>query len=413
VPYLFWALLALASLTRAIARAEPRRLRRVAVFAALSVATKDQGYALFALGMPLALASWFAFDIWPRENAKALAKEVGVAAAIGAGLLLVLDGAVFNPSGFRARLAFLSGPASQPHANYSADPLGRLYVTLDSVAKWNEHYPLILAPLVVVGLAVAALTRDGRRRAAALVPMLAAISFTLAFNCVARRTEHRFLMPQMVLWSVYGGIGLETLLAAAAKRRDMLVVARLAVAAAFAYGLFRCAAIDANLLLDPRYDAEAWLEGHTARGDVVEVEGKSVYLPRLPAKAHVVHIGRDPIATRNPILGAEEKVDRLDDVAARAPRFIVVNFAYAAQSFDSAPPGASTSGRVPSGWQTSKSRDSDASSFFHGLFDGRIGYRVAHISTWTSELWPRIDLHASISRDIFIFERSSDLTPAK
>jgi Dolichyl-phosphate-mannose-protein mannosyltransferase len=405
VPYLFWALLALLELTRAIARAEPRRLRRVAAFAAMSVATKDQGYALFVLGTPLALGCWAFVDPWPRRNLRALGKELAIAVAIGAAILLVVDGALVNPSGFRARLAFLSGPASQPHAYYSADLAGRLRVLGDSVARFGQHYPWAFAPLVVAGLARAAKVAERPARVAALVPLFAIASFTVAFNCVARRAEHRFLMPQMVLWAFYAGLGLDALLGVTA--RPWRGGARAAAAAAFAWAAFRCADVDANLLLDPRYDAEAWLGEHAVAGDVVEVHGNSVYLPRMPAQAHVVRVGTDPARGRNPILGAEEKEDALGNLAARAPRFIVVSHGYAQHFLDDGSGDAPSFGRIRSVKQVATGTDGDAATFFRQLFAGRLGYTKAHVSTWASAFWPRLDIHGSLGEDVSVFEKEA------
>ena len=264
VPYVFWAALALLALARTVARSEPRRLRQFAAFAALSIASKDQGYALFVLGAPLALASWALLDRWPRVIARTLAKELVIGAAIGAAILLVVDGALVNPSGFRARLAFLSGPASQPHAYYSADLAGRLRVLGDCAEHFGEHYPWAFAPLALVGLVRAARLPRSAVRAAALVPMFAIVSFALAFNCVARRTEHRFLMPQMVLWAVYAGIGLDRLFAVRARAPMWRGVAFAATITAFAFALFRCADVDANMVLDPRYDTAACSRSHAS-----------------------------------------------------------------------------------------------------------------------------------------------------
>ena len=310
-----------------------------------------------------------------------------------------------NPSGFRARLAFLSGPASQPHAYYSADLAGRLRVLGDCAEHFGEHYPWAFAPLALVGLVRAARQPRSAARAAALVPMFAIVSFALAFNCVARRTEHRFLMPQMVLWAVYAGIGLDWLLAVRARAPMWRGLVFATTVTAFTFALFRCAAVDANMVLDPRYDTEAWLREHAAAGDVIEVHGNSVYLPRFPASAHVVRVGPEPAHGRNPILGAEEKEDALGNLAARAPRFIVVSNGYAQHFLDDGGHQAPSFGRIRSAKQVATGTDADAATFFRQLFAERLGYARAHVSTWTSELWPRLDIHGSLAEDVSIFER--------
>jgi hypothetical protein len=403
VPYLFWAVLALLVLVRAMARGEPRRLRAVGALAALAVASKDQSYALFALGVPLAVGLGAAFGAWRDLAPRALLRELGLAVGLGAAILAVVDWAVFNPSGFLARLRFLVGPATAPYAYYSADALGRAYALADSVRRFGEHYPLALAPLAVAGLVRAATLAEGRVRGAALVPACAIVSYTLLFNCVARRTEQRFLLPQTVLWAPYAGIGMDSLIAWAQGRKPLAALVWAACGGILAWGAFRCADVDANLILDPRYDAEAWLAQHVASGDVLEVHGKSVYLLRPPPQAHVVRVGPEPVGGRNPLFGAEERQDALGNIASRAPRWIVVNEVYAWQYLDHGP--AATIGRVHSGTQLMASENVDAARFFQGLLDGSLGYRMAHRSAWSSTFWPRLDTHGSLGREVWVFER--------
>ena len=328
VPYLFWGCLGLLALVRAIARHEPRRLRTVAIMAVLAVGTKDQAYAMFLLGAPLSLALWVLSDGWARANVRGILKEIAIAAAIGTLLFLVVDGVLVNPSGFRARMAFLAGPASQDFAHYSNDALGRALVTKDTILLFDRYYPKIFGVLVVLGLGMHVLQRGDRpKRLAGMVPLFAAISFTVLFNWVARRTEHRFLLPQMVLWSVYAGIALEPLVFGFRGWRRL--VAHGIVSTGFALAIFACAAVDANLLLDPRYDAEAWLGANVAAGDTVEVYGLNVYMPRFPPQARVVRVGHEPVDRRNPLPGVEEVQDRFGRARERAPRFIVVSQGWA------------------------------------------------------------------------------------
>lgn len=283
VPYLFWGCLALLALVRAVVRHEPRRLRSWALYAALAVGTKDQAYALFLLAAPAGLALWLALDPWAKKSARAVLREAAVAAAIAVGLLLVVDGVVFNPGGFRERVRFLLGPASQAYAQYTDDWAGRWDVVRDLASRFGLFYPW--AFLVLVGLGLVAVLDDDRRDrsrlVAGLLPLLVAVSFTLAFNCIARRTDHRFALPQTVLAGVYGGVGLDALVFRL-RAPPARWLARLAAAAAFAVALFGAADVDANLLLDPRYDAEAWLRAHAAPSDTIETYGLNVYMPRFP-----------------------------------------------------------------------------------------------------------------------------------
>ncbi|HEX7666925.1 MAG TPA: glycosyltransferase family 39 protein, partial [Polyangiaceae bacterium] len=366
-PYTFWACFSLLELVRVIANDEPRRLRRVAIFGALAVATKDQAYAIFVLSIPLALVGWSLTSTFPRANARAVVRELAIAAGVGLVLLLFVDGALLNPSGFRERVAFLTGPASQPYAYYSADLHGRSLAAWDSLVKFPSYYPILYALPITFGLA-RLVSLEKRSRIVALVPLFAIVSFTLFFNCVARRTEHRFLLPQMTLWGAYAGIGADWMLSLGpeiAKR-----VTRVVLAGAVMWGAFLAVDVEANLLLDPRYDAEEWLRANVKSGETIEVHGKNVYLPRFPPQAHVVRVGLDPAGSRNPLPGVEEKEDKFTDIAARHPEWIVVDEGFGGQIVRDAHASENTSGRVFSQMQLATKENADITTFFTGLIAG-------------------------------------------
>jgi 4-amino-4-deoxy-L-arabinose transferase-like glycosyltransferase len=405
VPYLFWSSLALLALVRAMARHEPRRLRAMAVLAVLAIGTKDQAYAIFLVGAPVALAAWFALDAWARRNVRAIAKETALAVGIAVVLLAIADAVVFNPSGFRARVVFLLGPASQNYAHYSNDWVGRLDVVEDFFTRFGIYYPRVFALFVVGGLVAhfAWQRRDRPRLAAGLVPMLAAISFTAAFNCIARRTDHRFLMPQAVLEAVYGGMAVEAVVYGF-KRASIAWTARAAVAVSFAVAIFEALDVDANLLLDPRYEAERWMAANVPRGETIETYGLNVYMPRFPPQARVARVGPDASDHRNPLPGVEEVVDAYGNAGARRPRFIVVSSGWVWRYLLD-PAVYAKEGRVLPPTQIENGSDHAATAYFKRLCAGMVGYRLAHKATWRDGLWPPLDIHAATSREIWIYER--------
>jgi hypothetical protein len=406
VPYLFWSSLALLAFVQAIARREPRRLRRAAVLAVLAIGTKDQAYALFLFGAPAALAAWFAMDAWARSHARTIAKETAWAIGIALALFVVVDAVVFNPSGFRARVAFLLGPASQNYAHYSNDWVGRLDVIEDFFTRFEVYYPRVFALFVVGGLVAHFVwqRRDRARLAAGLVPLLATISFTLAFNCIARRTDHRFLMPQAVLEAVYGGMAVEALVFGIG-RAIAAWPARLAVAASFAVAAFDALNVDANLLLDSRYDAERWMAANVREGETIETYGLNVYMPRFPPQAHVVRVGPDANDHRSPLPGVEEVTDAYGNARARRPRYIVVSSGWVWRYLLDPAYFATTEGRVLPQTQIENGSDREATGYFKGLTTGQRGYRLAHQAAWSSKVWRPLDIHAATSREIWIYER--------
>lgn len=406
VPYLFWSCLSLLFFARAMARREPRWLRWAFVLAALAIGTKDQAYALFVLAVPAAMLLWLTTDDWAREHRSEIGRELAKSVAVALGILLLVDGALVNPSGFAARLRFLVGPASQNHAGYAKTMDGTLLVVRDSILHFTRYYPAAFAPLVLAGVAVS-FRREGSSggRVARYLPLLFAISFTIAFNCVARRTEHRFLLPQMMLIGVYAGFAIDTLIALAGTWRRRLVYPLLAVA--FAVAMFECLAVDAALLLDPRYDAEKWVATHVNAADVIETYGNNVYLPRFPESARVTRVGPEPPETRSPLPGVAEVQDEYGAVARRRPKWIIVSEAwvwrYMFDQTETGKGGPSVSNQLLA-WHS----DAAACRYFKELHQGQRGYHLAHLAGWQSSVWPRVDIHSSTTREIRIFERDDD-----
>lgn len=425
VPYIFFGTLMLLELVRALARREPRRLRRAAVFAVLGVGTKDQAYALFLAALPVAVVLYFALDAWARRNARAIAREAAIATGTAIGVFLVTDAVIFNPTGFRARVKFLLGPASQDFVHYTADWAGRRLVVEDILHAFHRYYPAPFAALGLLGIALAVRAARagvgvdgdevpafeaeggdgggrGGRVVAALLPMLFALSFTACFNCIARRTDHRFALPQHVLLAVYVGVAAATLWSARVKAAALAL--RALLVASFAKAAFDAASIDAALVLDPRYEAEAWLEEHARPGDLVETYALNVYLPRFPAKTRVIRVGPGPADKRNPLPDVTEVQDAYGNVAARRPRFIVVSQGWVWRYLLD-PEQHMEPGRVLPPTQKSTGSEADGSRFFRGLVEGRQGYREAFKARWTSKIFPRLDLHASTGQEVWIYER--------
>jgi hypothetical protein len=356
--------------------------------------------------MPCVLV-WWAVERRRAGRLNELLRETAWLVGIGVFLVLLFDGALFNPTGFAARVRFLTGPASQDFAQYSKDWPGRIAAFHDAVTFLPNHYPVALAPVFALGVVLAFARSRGRERIAAMVPVFAILSFTLAFNCVARRVEERFMLPQMQLLAVYGGVAVAGLLelAPVARSRALTWVVRVGAGACVLSGLRLSAIVIATMLGDARYDAEAFMREHVRPGEVIEVYGSNVYLPRFPAGAVVERVGSGPVTSRNPMPDIVEKQDQLGAVAARSPRWIVVSTGYAWRFLRETE--GEESGHVLPESQRMSLADADATSHMRALFAGAAGYRVAHIAHYAGHppLLPPHPLHASLACDVWIFER--------
>jgi hypothetical protein len=233
---------------------------------------------------------------------------------------------------------------------------------------------------------------------AGLLPVFALLSFTLCFNFAALRSDDRFLLPQAVLSCVYIGIAAEVLVFAA--QPWMRLAARCALSVTVLFALHQAIAINAAFLFDPRYDAEAWMAAHIRPGDRIETYGQNCFLPRFPHHARVTRIGQGDLKLRNPLPGVAEI--RAAFGAPRDARFVVVNAKWAERYLRPEIPLGN--GHVYSSLQLADFRNSDARTYFAGLRDGKLGYRLAHSAAYDG-WWPAIHIHDSLDETIWIFER--------
>ena len=398
VPYLFWGLLSLLWCMRAVMEEAPRRFWLAALFAAAAVATKDQAYALFLLSVPLFLLLWFVSDHWPRAHAGQVLRALLPAAIVALLLLLLVDGAITNASGFARRIAFLAGPASRDYAEYVRGPSGWLALLGDMLGYFARGYGLLPMALTAAGLGLHFTRTKGAPRLAGTLPLLAAVSFTVCFNFAALRSDDRFLLPQGVLATFYIGIAADTLAFAAQDRLRLVGRALLVVTALLA--LHWCVAVNAALLLDPRYDAEAWLALHVKPGDAIETYGQNCFLPRFPQQALVTRIGQTDLRLRNPLPGVTERQEPF--IAPRQSRFVVLSLAWARRYLRAGVPlGA---GRIYSPLQQADFANSDAHLYFTALISERLNYRLAYAASYRGS-WPVVHIHDSLDETIWIFER--------
>jgi hypothetical protein len=423
VPFLAWSGVALALLTKALVTNRPDQLRKPLIAVAAAVATKDQAYALFLLSLPVYFLGWLALT--PAPERANFVKKALTAIATGIVALLVFDGAFFNPRGFRARVHFLLGSASQDYAEYAKDWSGRLRVAKALIVAAPEHVAWPLLALVPFGLLLAMEVRapatpiDGdparraRRRLAAYLPALFAVSFAIAFNMQARRTEHRFAMPVWFYLATYAGVGADRLLTRvkAVSPRQWTAAAVTLIAAA---SLFRAFEVDINLAADTRYAVEGWLRS-LPPNTTVETYGGLVYLPHFPENCSVTRIGVDPAKKRSPLTGAREVRASFASIEERHPEYVVANATWAApyladpQTFDA-------DGRVAPTVFLKSASDPEGVGFFRDLFANRLRYApVLHppfapyrtFGVATDNTWPfrRLAIHGTTNPDIVVFRR--------
>ncbi|MGH7270353.1 MAG: hypothetical protein ACREJ3_07960, partial [Polyangiaceae bacterium] len=197
VPYLFWTTWAFVELDRVLSgEARERPLLLLVVAAAL---TKDQAVAAFVLPVPIAIA----YVLSGGKGARGTPTEASLrvrcvalarAGAVAALLYSIVSGALVNPAGFRRRLAFLFGPASATWAGYAHGLHGTLAMARDALAAIPHFGSWGMALASVMGIALILASTRSVTRVRQLMPLAGAVSFTVFFTVMARRTEDRFLL---------------------------------------------------------------------------------------------------------------------------------------------------------------------------------------------------------------------------
>lgn len=325
-PALMWSVLTIEHLLASCTNGQRRGLTRAALFAALSIATKDQAYATYALlGPALFLFAWRR-----RRGAIALAALLR-AGAVFVGTYLLASGAAFNPSGFLTRVRTLLGPASGDYREYERSARGVLANLADVLGgQARTFWPWPVVALAWAGVALTIVMVVRRHRSPwLLLPLGAGLGSLLGFVLAVGRAEHRFVLPLGFWLSFYAGLGASALLDQASHAR-FARTAPVALAALLVWSALPPVALAITQWRDGRRSVETWLRRQPP-GTTVETYGPLVYLPRFapddPTRA--ARVGADPVAGRNPLLALREIQDRIATVARRAPDVVIVTEGFA------------------------------------------------------------------------------------
>jgi hypothetical protein len=393
VPYLFWVSWALVEIDR-VAAGERRELQAL-LLTTCALLTKDQAAAVLAL--PIAI--YVLALPWLQRRASLLRRDLLRGALASAAMYVVVSGAVINATGFRKRVAFLFGPASKTWEEYPRTVSGRADLAWDALHALPHFGSWTMAALALVGVGIATFSKVERARR--LLPLTAAVSFTVLFNLGALRSDDRFLLPQSLWLLPYAALTLDRAKAATfgeSFRGAKWALALLTVVGAFAFvpALLAVISLDATLLVDPRYAAEAFLARFSA-GTPIEVLGSTKFLPRLPSRLVAVRPGVEPVSDRQEMSGVRELVDPRMDPRPRAPALIVLATELSKADMTEAPV-------KPAGYGLSTYQDSTTRALLRGLADGSLGYTRVFRSTCTLP-WPLEcrSVHGSTGGEVWIY----------
>ena len=331
VPYHFWLALALVFGMRALRGGVPADYYAFTVAGMAAVCTKDQAYGYLVL--PALAIAWRAFA--PRRGGRdgePRPRTVLTMAGIVIASVVVFYLAPLNPSGFAEHFRLITGPASQPFRTYAQTLAGHAAMARDAIWQLGPTMSWPAFALAAGAVAWAA----WRRERALLMLLLPIVSYYLTFIAIIGYQYDRFFIGVALILCIFAGWAVDRALAAGGARRSAMVAGACAVVA---FAIWRAASVDALMIRDSRYAAEAWLLDNVGPGKTVAATGMSQYLPR-----HVM-VGWDPLPAS------------LDSLRERAPDYVVLSAGFAL--------------REPAG--------SIGAEFYRALREGREGYTLKKV----------------------------------
>jgi 4-amino-4-deoxy-L-arabinose transferase-like glycosyltransferase len=283
VPYLFWALLGIQSYLRILKYGAPKDYVLFALFATLSICTKDQAYGLFLLS-PLPIV-WMRFTE-PGGAAQRPLQAIGLffdrrmilAGIVAVATFVLAHNVIFNLSGFLKHVELITGPASEPYATFEPTLVGRLQLLWKTIVELASSLTLPLFALCLAGSVLCAVKYPRY----SLPLLLLGASYYLAFINIVRYVPIRFVLPISIIIAFFGG----KLLAEVWDGTQRKSLARAAICLAFVYAAIFPIQLNLLFLGESRYAAERWMHEHFEKGALVETFTPYPllkYHPRFPS----------------------------------------------------------------------------------------------------------------------------------
>jgi hypothetical protein len=272
VPVLFWTSLGLMAYVRILLHGlTARRAAFLGVFAAFAIATKDQGWAAFALMPPVLLVLHFRRSRTAGVKISWRPLLIGFQASVIAYFLA--SGMAISPERHLAHLAWIRTHVPFPESDHFPATLAG---NLQLLGRTVEHISDASGPLMVAAAAVGIFV--AARQALYLTLLLPVIGHFFLVLMPVHLSLLRYVMPISFVVCLFAACGLSTGLAAGGWRRLLSVCAVIGICG---WLLLFAADLTYQMLRDSHYAAAAWLDQHTNPGDTVGTVAPTASLPRL------------------------------------------------------------------------------------------------------------------------------------
>lgn len=280
VPYLFWFMLSVFFLLRALERHRRRDYLGFAAAATLAICTKDQAFAFYVLVPPLL---WLELDHERRREEATydsrwrtlLDERLALSALLAVVLFVLVHNLAFNFDGFRRHLWLITQHSPRLFKVHDASLRGYAALTAESLRHLVFALGMPLALAAVWGVVTA--LRYPRKHRQLLVLLLLGVSYYLFFIIVIRHNYVRFLLPLALLASFFAA---RALMRVARGRVLPRAVSVALVSAILVHALLRALSVDLLMHRDSRYRIESWIAENVAAGEKAVAVGRQNLLPR-------------------------------------------------------------------------------------------------------------------------------------
>ncbi len=305
VPYMFWAVLSLYVLIKAVKYGRTKDYVYAALFSCLSYGTKDQAYAIFIFPFIVYL---FVHPLLFRESASSRLSTVfnkrnGVFAVSFIVFTLITQNIVLNWEGFLYRLSLLTGSAKDSSMAYELSCAGLWAHLSDNTINFARAVmgpPMALLMLAGSVFFVARQWREKALFSLQSIFLLATLSYYLFFMLIIRQSSPRFLLPLGVFLAVYGAFLVDRVIPLVRGRRRLAAAALAGMA--MIYSGYHVISVNAEMLLDLRYKVEDWMHNNLPENVTMEYYAYLHYLPRFPetVRSYRIKSGVSDIEMRRP-----------------------------------------------------------------------------------------------------------------
>lgn len=287
IPYIFWFTLSLLYYLRILKHHRMRDYVLFALTAAAAVCTKDQAYGLYGLApLPIlwSLARCEYRDRGVAGVGRALVDRRFLAAAGTAAVGFAVFQMLWNWNRFALHVRLLLGPMSDDYQDYENTPEGHEGLLTLFLRQIAFSLNPAMTAVSVAGIAWALWRlwkkKDETEPRLILSLVFLIVSYYVTFLSLILFSFDRYILPIALLLAFPAG----RLLGILAAPGRLAVLRRVAVAALFAYSFLYAASVDARLLVDSRYDVEAYVREHAPSPQAAQSAvgiGRRKHIPRF------------------------------------------------------------------------------------------------------------------------------------